>query len=135
MIAFLCFGNAASGAPMTVPQVDLPSADYGYAGFESAVRVFTDQAYVGLAAEWVADIPPGDPFDITTTFMPELITRAGKDTEDISSGKSAFQTPEPPTIVMLLIGAGLILVFRGIRPVHRSGRRKVRAEMRKMARI
>jgi hypothetical protein len=96
---------------------------------------FSKEVYVGLAAEWIADIRPNDQYALVTTLAPDLIGRAEKGTDNIVSGKSSFRTPEPPTVVMLLIGTGLIFVFSGFRTVHRSGRRRVRAENRKMARI
>lgn len=122
---------------MNVPaHVNFPPADYLSASFEATVLEFTEDAYVGIAAAWfAADIRPNDTYALATTLAPEQISRVEKGTNDILTGKSIFQTPEPPAIVMVLIGLGLIFAVRGFRTVHRAGRRRVRAESRKMARI
>jgi len=123
---------------MSAPRpADFPAPDFRTTSFQATVWEFTDEAYVGMAGAWfAADLHPNDTYAVATTLDPDQVMRVEKGTDNILSGKSTFRTPEPPTLVMLLIGAGLISGFYWSRQVsHRLGRRKVRAESRKMARI
>lgn len=63
------------------------------------------------------------------------IERADKGTANMVSGKPWLQSPEPPALLMLAIGTGMILIFRPRKPIHRPGRRKVKNEERSMAQV
>jgi hypothetical protein len=136
-LALLCFSSAAAGALLSVPpDFVLSPASYRGASFEPALGEFLAEPYIEVAAKWLAgDGGVLDQFEIATTLGPDDIRRIEKDTTGIDSGKNVFRTPEPPAVVMLLIGAGLIAGVKCSRPAHRRGCRRVRKDDRQMAHI
>ncbi len=137
LFVLLSFSEAVVGAPVIVPMdADLPPADYCSARFEATVLEFSDEANIGVSGEWMTtDAFPDNRYALATTLAPAQITRAEKGTDNIMSGKDVFRTPEPPAIVMVLIGVGLICLLPSRRTVHRPGRRKVPGHEREMAHI
>ncbi len=137
LIVLLSFSEVLVGAPMSVAtEIDVPPADYFSAGFEATAIEFSDEADIGLINPCMtADCITGDQYAFATTLAPAQITRAEKGTEDLMSGKYAFRAPEPPMIVMTLIGVGLMCLLPSRRTGHRPGRRKVPGHEREMAHI
>jgi hypothetical protein len=122
------------GAALIVPfQIDALAALDSQDSFENTLRAFTADAYVGIHDDSLADNRVSATADLSTSLDPEDIKRTGKGRIEIFSGKSVLRAPEPPTVVMFGLGAGMIVYFRLKRPVHRPWRRKVRFERRKMA--
>jgi hypothetical protein len=133
----LSLSEALAGAAMKVPaEIDIPPVDYCSASFEATVLEFSDEAYIGFNSPWMSeDDIPEDQDAIATTLAPAQITRVENGTDNIMSGKDSIQTPEPPLIVMILIGVGLMFFLPSLRTGRRSGRRKARRPERAMAHI
>ena len=118
----LCLCNAVIGAPLSSPRI-------GYDALVLTAFDFGPDAYVGDNEAGFAEevVPP--------LISRSEIERADKGTADVVSGKPPLQAAEPPELLMLATGAGLILIFRPRKAVHRPGRRRVKTEDRPMAQV
>jgi hypothetical protein len=112
---------------------DLPAISVQ--GFDRTIRAFTADAYVSAEASLLfADTNESRGFEIVTSLSPAQIERADKGTSNIVSGK-ILRAPEPPTLIMICIGAGLMLALLLRRPTDLPRRRKVYENERELSRI
>jgi hypothetical protein len=127
-LALLCFSSAAAGALLNVQteSVSFTLDDSSPSLGDARTGEFLTEPYISI---------PPDQFEIITTLAPDQLKRVEEGTSSLDSGKSSFQTPEPPAIVMFLIGAGLIAGVKCLRTAHRPGYRRVRKNDRLMAHI
>ena len=119
----LCFCSAATGAPLSSPRIS------DHEALALTTFDFGPDAYIAHN---------GTNFFIRTgrpIVSLSRIERADKGTSDIVSGKPLLQAAEPPALLMLAIGTGMIAFFRPRKTVHRPGRRRVKIEQRPMAQV